>query len=229
MKGRISLTAGWKVKWLAPLVALLLLAGVAGAADHLLIPEEHPGPPSYARVLWAGYSQWRAFVFYRSPDSVPGDFNLGIWDSQVDPDLDFEASPMLMEGFGIWEDGTDPDVEAPYQLVLKDIPGQPVPIWFVHVSELYYDFYLNDRDGDGKPDYVVKIGDFDQMTSLRKGSADRFLEMRQPWYTTGGAQVPKINIVASGDLEGGGSFFMQFVWTNSPFWYPTQTTLRFEE
>jgi hypothetical protein len=229
MKRRVSLIVGRKLRWLAPLVALVLVAGVAQSADRLAIPDEHPGPPVYARILgWVGYTEWAAVVFYRSPLDVPDDFNLGVLDVRFDPRLLNEGAPeILMEGFGIWEDFTGPGGTPPFQEVLRDVRGTPVPIWFVNWYELYYDFFLKDRDDDGEPDYKVLIGDFAEMESLRMGLADSYLEELQ---ASGGAKVPMINIVASGVVvEGdGGGFAFQYVCANSPWWL-TQTTLRFEE
>ena len=223
MKPRISLTAGWKLKWLAPLVALVLVAGVAQSADLLMIPEEHPGPPAYARIIrWVGYTDWAAVVFYRSPSDVPKNFDLGPYGYylvHLDFDLTLPGAPeILMEGFGIWEDVTVPGV-PPYQEVLRDVPGSPVPIWFVKNDELA-PFV---KKGN------VRVTDLEKMTSLRKGLADSYQEVLLR------ADVPEdafINIVASGvavDREGKEvAFFMQYVSANSP-WEMTQTTLRFQE
>jgi hypothetical protein len=221
MKRRISLTAGRSQTWLAPLVALVLLAGVAQSADLLLIPEEHPGPPCYARIIrWVGYTDWAAVVFYRSPGDVPKNFDLGPYGYyfvHMDFGLMLPGAPqILMEGFGVWEDVTMPGV-PPYQEVLRDVKGTPVPIWFV----------TNDDLAPFVKKGNVTVADLEKMKSLRKGLADSYLEVL---LRADVAEDVFINIVASGVVvEGeGGSFFMQYVTANSP-WELTQTTLRFQE
>jgi hypothetical protein len=218
MNRRVSLTVGRKLKWLAPLVALVLLAGVAQSADRLAIPDEHPGPPCYARIIrGVGYTDWAAVVFYRSPGDVPKNFDLGPYGYylvHMDFGLMLPGAPqILMEGFGVWEDVTMPGV-PPYQEVLRDVKGTPVPIWFV----------TNDDLAPFVKKGNVRVADLEKMKSLRKGLADSYLEELQP---TGNVLI---NIVASGVVvEGeGGAFFMQYVSANSP-WELTQTTLRFQE
>jgi hypothetical protein len=218
MKRRVCLAASRKLKWVLPLLALVLLSGVAQSADLLMIPEEHPGPPCYARIIrWVGYTDWAAVVFYRSPSDVPKNFRLGpygYYSVHLDYDLMLpEAPQILMEGFGVWEDVTVPGA-PPYQEVLRHVRGTPVPIWFVKNDEL-------EKKGD------VTVADLEKMKSLRKGLADFYLEELQP---TDVATDSFLNIVASGVVvEGeGGAFFMQYVSANSP-WELTQTTLRFQK
>lgn len=222
MKPRNSLSATRRLTWLAALVAIMLLPGVAQSADRLAIPDEHPGPPIYARIIrWVGYTDWAAVVFYRSPDVVPEDFHLGPFEYYAvhyDPALLLPGAPqILLEGFGIWEDFTGPGGLPPYQEVLRDVRGTPLPIWFVKVDELHLCLAAYGS---------VTVTDLEQMPSLRKGLADSYVEILQ---ANGAAQVPAINIVASGVVvEGeGGDFFMQYVFTEA--FTLTQTTLRFEE
>jgi hypothetical protein len=223
MNRRVSLATSRKLKWVLPLLALVLLTGVAQSADLLLIPEEHPGPPCYARIIrWVGYTDWAAVVFYRSPDDVPKNFDLGPYGYYL-VHLDFGlmlpgAPQILMEGFGVWEDVTVPGV-PPYQEVLRDVRGTPVPIWFVKNDDLA-PFV---KKGN------VRVADLEKMPSLRKGLADSYLEELQ---ATDVATDTILNIVASGvavDRQGNEmAFFMQYVSANSP-WELTQTTLRFHE
>ncbi len=76
-------------------------------------------------------------------------------------------------------------------------------------------------------DGILTIGELEGMDSLRTGSADSYHEILQPFFPSGGAKVPKINIVASGALQDGRSFFMLWEHTNTPFL--TETILRFGE
>lgn len=202
------------------LVALVLLAGVAQAADFWAIPKDHAGPPIYARHLaWVGYQQTVAFIFYRSPDCVPKDFNLlTFYDfGLLDPP---PGAEILMEGFMVW------DMEktwAPTQEVLRGVKGVPVPIWFVSVADMNAAI-RRDLNGDGQPDYVVTVGDLEAMQSLQKGSADLYHEVLQP---TDGHNVPKLNIVTSGSLEGGGTFYMMYESVSTTD-FLTETILRFD-
>jgi hypothetical protein len=200
-------------KRLAPLLALMLLAGVAQAGQRLAIPEEHPGGPYYARLLFGvGYTDTVAVVFYRSPGCVPAAFNLL---DVFDPNLDPDACPIVMEGFAIWENAADPAVDPPYQQQLHEVKGTPVTIWFVTLSDLIAEY-----EADGN----VTVADLAAMPTLVVASADSYHEVLQP---AGGANIPKVNIVASGTLYYGTSFYMLYEHTQSSFPGITETILRF--
>ena len=100
MNARMSITAGRRLKWLAPLVALMLLAGVAQPGERVKIPDGGQVLPYYARILsFPGYNMdWAAVVFYRSPESVPDDFPMNVWDVTFDWSLENNES-WLTEGF----------------------------------------------------------------------------------------------------------------------------------
>ena len=195
MNARMSLTTGRKRTWLAPLLALVLLAGVATAADRFLVPEELPGPPYYASLGWFLNNDWAFFVFCRSPECVPNSANLlQAYDFDLlDPTVGLKY-PLLMEGFALYEEGQDPFVVKPYQLELHNVEGVPVPIWFISVEDLWQCF--------GSKLTVDKLA---QVPSLRKGWAYSYKETT---HEGGAATVAKVDLVASGVLEDGPSFFM---------------------
>jgi hypothetical protein len=219
MKTRASFAAGWKLTWLAVLLALVLSAGVGQAAQRLTIPDQYSNLPYYARILrFVGYTDTVAVVFYRPPEWVPDDFNLHLfYDFNVDP-----TCPLLVEGSATWEG--EPGVGVPpFQMTLHEVEGTPVPIWFLDDAEVLA-AYLSDRDGDGQPDYVITVPDLEVMPSLQRAWADSYEEQVHP---TGGAQVPSINIVTSGMVEDGRSFFMLWERANTDFL--TETILRFSD
>ncbi len=207
MSARIILTAQ-NLKWLTSLVSIALLAGVACAEVPILIPDQHPGPPIYARVLGlVGDSETAVIVFYRSPACVPEDFNLPAIDSDllIPP----PGSEILMEGSMV----LDQDVGVPKQEELHEVAGTPVPIWFVDAVELWAAI---DTDGDGIKDSPLTIGELESMSSLRKGQADSYHEIL---HALGGATMPLLHMVASGVLEpqyGGDNFYMLYTNAYAP-------------
>ena len=108
MNAKVSLT-GRKLKWLAPLAALALLAGAAQAMEMLLIPDDTV-VPIYSWGFDDVKTGWTATIFYHPPKCVPENYNLLINDA--DPNMDPNC-PMLMEGFTLWEEGA----AAPSQVV----------------------------------------------------------------------------------------------------------------
>ena len=127
MNARVSLTVR-KRKWLVPLLALILLPGVADAAERLLIPEDMP-LPFYA--LGLGHSgespdDWIVTAFCYPPDSFKANYDLS--KQPVDPSL-LPDEPGYMEGFAVVGDGP-----YPMQAMFTNVPGVQVPIWFTSVS-----------------------------------------------------------------------------------------------
>jgi len=85
MKPRISLVAGRQLKWLALLVALVLLPGVVGAAERLLIPEDLDLPFYACGLGHTADGAWVGAAFYRPLDKAPGKFAANEFVA-VDPD-----------------------------------------------------------------------------------------------------------------------------------------------
>ena len=117
MKPRITLTAGRKLKWLAPLLALVLLAGGALAAERFLIPQQL-GLPFYARGLGHTDTGWVVTAFYRPLECVPKNVDLYLVDFNIDP-----ACPLFVEGFAVLEEGAF----MPMHEELQNVPGAPMP------------------------------------------------------------------------------------------------------
>ncbi len=77
---------------------------------QLSFPQESPGVPAYARLelLVPNFdvpnnNRWAAIVFYRDPDCVPEDFNLGqFFHPPGDHGLGAYGCPLLIEGHEIW-------------------------------------------------------------------------------------------------------------------------------
>ena len=201
MNARLFLTAR-NLKWLAPLLALVLLAGVAYAQQRLSVPEQFPGIPCYTRgIATRGVptpdTDLCAAVFYRPPECVPHHWNLLMFIDVdlLDPSRAAEC-PFLMEGFMIWEDGKVPYVDQPYYWELYDIKGVGVPIWFFTKEDKY-------RALRG----TLKVQEFEKMESLLKGSADHYCEILD---LSAGPDDYQLAIDASGELEDGRSFHMQY-------------------
>ncbi len=191
MKPRISIIAGRKLKWLAPLVALVLLAAVAGAAERLLIPEELD-LPWYA--LGLGHSSdgaWVGAVFYRPFDKAPGQFSA----NEFVYGIDSTKYPLCVEGFAVIEEG-----EAfPIASSVWNRPNEVVEIVFVPAEQ-----YLAALAKDGK----VTFRDLKKM-DLVVGLADYYLEVQKvadPDVPGGGFSR---TVVASGVLEDGRPFFVR--------------------
>lgn len=186
----------------ALVTATLVAVGVArpAAADERLeygsildFPDVHPGPPIYWRPMperlsapVPGDQEWVAQIFYRPPECA-GDFNLlNFFDI---PNAWF--CPLLMEGFGVFPD----PLGQPRQSLLM---GDEVPIWFVSTED--YESAIE----DGK----LTVAELRSLTSIKYGVADFYVEVLQP--LDGPAAVPKLELLASGQLEDGRSFSIQF-------------------
>lgn len=171
---------------LTGLLALVLLAGAARAAERLLIPQDL-SVPLYIRGFDDVKAGWTATIFYRPPDCVPNNYNL-----LSGPAFDINPKcPLLMEGFALWEEGAP----APSQVVLDNVEGEQVPIYFVEIPELYAGI------ADGK----LTVNELEKMDSLLVGSADFYHEVFHPLDAAGNYQI---SILASGTLDDGRSFYL---------------------
>ena len=185
MSARVSLTVR-KRKWLVPLLALILLPGVAYAAERLLIPEDID-LPLYARGLGhSGLSaeDWIVTAFCYPPDSFDPNYDL-FW-QPVDPDL-LPNEPCYLEGFAIFDGGVNPK-----QAVLSNVPGVRVPIWFTQKSEWTWPWTVNSM----------------RAAQSLVGWADFFQDVQQPIDPLDPKGFWHHETVAIGVLEDGRSFFV---------------------
>ncbi len=185
MNARVSLTAR-KVKWIGPLLALMLLAGVAWAAELVRFPQDQPFP-FYA--LGLGHSglapeDWVVTAFCYPPDSFKANYDL--FNQPVDPSR-LPEEPGYLEGFGIVGEGP-----YPLQVVVGNVPGVKVPIWFTSVST------WNDK---------WTVSEMEKQGSLR-GSADFFQQIQQPIDPSDPKGWQHSDTVASGVLDDGRSFYV---------------------
>jgi hypothetical protein len=179
---------------LAPGAALPVAADVRLEYGSIFdVPDVHPGAPIYWRPMPEVFStpvpgdqEWVAQIFYRPPESA-GDFNLlNFFDI---PNAWF--SPLLMAGFGVFPD----PLGLPRQSLLM---GDEVPIWFVSTK----DYELAIDDGE------LTVDELHDLPSVQYGVADFYVEVLQP--LDGPAAVPKLELLASGQLEDGRNFSIQF-------------------
>jgi hypothetical protein len=182
------------------LLALATLSNDALAQPPLRLdfPSASPGIPAYARLelLIPDFDvprneHWAAIVFYRNPDCVPEDFNLGMF---FDPPIGGPgafACELLVEGHELWANGPGIDPAPSYVLSRNSTPN--LPVWFVSWPELRS---LLDTGS-------VTIGGLETLPSLVRGWAWSFEETLHP---NGTAPDPAITINARGRLEGGGRF-----------------------
>jgi hypothetical protein len=179
-------------------LCVVLLAGAAGAAERLLVPEELD-VPFYLRGLGhTADNAWAAVVFYRPMENAPGDIAVGEFVS-VDP----EQYPSRFEGFAVVPESGPP----PLAWILWNRPDEVAEICFVSGEE-----YLAARS-DGR----VTISELLNMDSLMVGYVDSYREIQQP----SGRDVPgvgwNLDIIASGVLEDGTPFFVRSVYNAGTF------------
>lgn len=172
--------------------ALTLLPPVIQRADaqvRLLVPEESPSGPFYAR-LERGFvlqtEDWVAIAFYREPGCVRTDFNLlNFFDFANIPAI--FGCPLTVHGFELWGDpATDP---APKQSKLQG--NGAVPVWFVSAAD-----FQAALPG-------ITMTELRAMPSLMEGVATSFTETLHP---TDGAVQSMLEIVAGGQLPDGRTF-----------------------
>ncbi len=183
MNQQAFFTVGRKLKWLAPLVGLVLLSGIAYAAQLLLIPQDLK-IPYYARGLGHSDTGWIGYAFYYQ--DVPKHDDLSL------PFVPGPKDVLLVQGFAIMDEGSD----TPRQVELQNVGGEMVPIWFVSVQD-WIQVLLSKNE--------VTVSDLEKTPSLRKGWADSYHETDHP-YDPAGPTSPQDDIVASGVLETGQTF-----------------------
>ena len=127
MNARVSLTAQ-RVKWFAPLLALVVLAAVASAAELLRVPEDTP-LTFYA--LGLGHSGWT-----RRTGSLPLS---AIRQIPSRPTTTCSTSRSTLPGCpisrGTWRGSrSSTKVLTRSRLSSRTVPGVKVPIWFTSVS-----------------------------------------------------------------------------------------------
>jgi hypothetical protein len=181
------------------LVSIVLVATIMSSSAYgsirLLVPEEDPGGPFYARIefgLVHHTDEWAAIAFYRDPACVPATFNLlRFFDPNVPRAL---GCTLTVEGFDVWKNGPPPVDMGPIQSKLTGLGA--VPIWFVSWPELQAAL------ADGK----LTRSELLAMSSLQQGTATYFKETLHP---DGGAQQSALEIVALGTLPDGRTFLYQ--------------------
>jgi hypothetical protein len=188
MNAQQFFTAGQK--WLAPLLAVAVLAGLAQASDRLLVPEQ-VNLPHWQRGLGVSDDGVAVAVFYRPLADVPPDFDFhDFFDFGIDPSV-----PLLVHGFALLDEGA----LVPKQLELKNAAGSKVVLCFVDAAELLPIWTSGDP---------FTIGDLLAMDSLRIGEADFYQEVLHPDDPLDPNAPSLVEVVAKGVLEGGQSFFV---------------------
>ena len=167
---------------------VLLTAGPAAAGERrLLVPQQSPGGPFYARLergLVYDTGEWVIIAFYRDLACVPPDFNL----------LDFFDAPRAFgcqleyHGFEVY-----PDAAGSPPMQTKSFGNGEVPVLFVSNAEY----------AGAAADDVVTLPELLGLGSLRHGEATFFEETLHPF---GVAKQTMTEAVAAGFLEEGGSF-----------------------
>lgn len=177
---------------LSLLFALVATTPRVDGQVRLLVPEQSPSGPFYARIergLVLQTDEWVAIAFYRDPACVPASFNLlNFFDLVSIPAIFF--CPLTVHGFEVW---SDPATDAgPRQSKLRG--NGAVPVWFVSVED-----YQAALPG-------LTMTELLSMPSLMQGVATDYEETLHP---LGIAQQSMLQIVATGDLPDGRTF--QFV------------------
>jgi hypothetical protein len=171
------------------LAAMLASASTAGGQVRLLVPEQSPSGPFYARIergLVLQTEEWVAIAFYRDPGCVRTDFNLlNFFDFASIPAI--FACPLTAHGFELW---ADPATNAAPRLSKLEGNGA-VPIWFISVED--FEAALPG----------LTLTELLAMPSLMQGVATDFEETLHPLEA---AQQSGLEIVASGYLPDGRIF-----------------------
>jgi hypothetical protein len=178
------------------IVAVATLVGftaVVRADVRLVVPEQSPSGPYYARLergVIRSAGGRIAIAFYRDPSCVPPNFNLlNFFDFSNVPAI-FNC-PLTVHGFEVWKNGPQLDL-APVQSKLRG--NGAVPVWFVSVQD-----FEAALPGITKAELLA-------MPSLVQGSASFFEETLHP---SGGAEQPMLSLVAHGLVPDGRSFIFQ--------------------
>lgn len=190
------------------LVVLLVLPTAAPVAlgngpVKLEFPTESPGIPAYARLELLipdfdvpNNDDWAAIVFYRNPDCIPLDFDLGQFFHFPGPEGPGAfGCELLIEGTEFWATGPEEESAPVYVRSRSAVPD--LPVWFVAWSE------LNELFDAG----MVYIDEVEALPSLIRGRAFWFEESLHP---NGTAPDPAISLAARGQLETGGRFSLEW-------------------
>jgi len=169
--------------------ALVAAGGFVRPQVRLLVPDDSPSGPFYAR-LERGFvhatDDWVAVAFYRDPSCVRAGFNLlNFFDFANIPAI--FGCPLTVHGFEIWENGPQFDPGPTH----SSLGGDNVPIWFVSLGDF----------NQALPG--ITITELQAMPSLLQGTATFFDETLHP---AGIAQQAMLRITSSGILPDGRSF-----------------------
>ena len=191
-------------------LGILAVAGVVHADVRTPVPPD-PGPPLYTDVqrlqdgspYFFHNNEWAAFVFLRDPSCVPPSFNLL---DTVDFTPAFPGGPprpflcpLTVSGFAIWKNGPPPIDFVPVQASWHGLGA--VPVWFARLSEVQA----------AVADDNLTISEILALPSLRKGLARIYEEVNHPGaFRPQGAGNGSLEVVASGVLEGGGLFQLEW-------------------
>jgi len=172
--------------FLAIVFSALLLPGLAGAADRIVIDQWDSNSgfaPIYARVMDNMESEYIPIVFYRNTACVRPDFDLL---QLFDIPFALFCLPLTVEGFAVFEGEFDPTAGIPP--IQSRFAGDSVPFSFVERS--IYETLVSDGDG-------LTITEL--AGNAIWGSASAYNEVLQPGG--GPAKVPFLNILATGALD----------------------------
>jgi hypothetical protein len=185
-----------RISLVVSVLAVLALAGAVWANVRLRVPQDVT-PPFYTSgsgpfILGDGSlfaindGEWAVIVFYRSPEFAPAGF-----DFLNDFDPNVFSAPLHVDGFIELDNAGD--------FLMSQARGTgAVPMWFVKWEE------LQDAAADG----TLLIDELLDMDSLRVGTASSFEEQN---HVDGIHPVSHLTVVASGTLEGGGTFDLRAV------------------
>jgi hypothetical protein len=145
--------------------------------------------------------QWAAIVFLRLPSCVPTDFDL-LDGADLAPA--FPNGPPRVFGCALTVDGhailQSPDDFIPVQDILKGLGA--VPVWFVKLADIQAVLAGN----------KLTITQLLAIPSLRKGYANLYDEVDLPGvFRPQGAGNGSIHVTASGSVEDGASFQLEWL------------------
>lgn len=191
---------------IAALSVWSMLASLNVQADlRLTIPEETFGPPFYARLEFAQVDpsliptngEWAALVLYRQRQCIPESFNLlTLFDAPA-------AFDCPLGGYTGYELYTVPPEFDSVPTHLRLTGTGESSIWFVRLDE----FQQAAANG------LVTIVDFENMPSLRKGTADFYEELLRPSQSNSDILL---HTTAHGRLDDGGGFRLTYTVTGDP-------------